>query len=185
MNAGIPALALFASSAVLAGCGNGASERQANDDFRTAEPEQTTASAELTDPDGNAVGTATLTQVDGTLLISLSVTGLPAGQHGAHIHATGQCTPPDFTSAGDHWNPANMNHGTQSEPPNPHAGDLPNIEVGEDGTGTLESATTGTLARLLDGDGAAIIVHADPDDYTTQPAGNSGARIACGSFQAA
>lgn len=143
-----------------------------------------TASATLNDAEGNPVGTVTATESEGGLAISLTVNGLPAGPHGAHIHETGDCSASDFTSAGGHWNPAGTNHGTMSEAPNPHAGDFVNLEVAEDGTGMLEGASNGTLAGLLDADGSAFVIHADPDDYESQPSGNAGARIACGVFSA-
>ena len=109
--------------------------------------------------------------------------GLSPGAHGVHLHTTGSCTAPDFASAGAHLNPGGHQHGT-SNPAGPHLGDLPNITVGSAGTGTVSATLSGTredvLARLFDADGTAVVVHANADDYRTDPSGNSGGRIACG-----
>lgn len=142
------------------------------------------ATAQLKDATGRIVGTATATETPTGLAIGVGVSGLPAGTHGAHIHTTGDCSKSDFTSAGGHWNPTNHNHGTMSAQPNPHAGDLPNMFVKSDGTAQLTGMSAGTFAQLMDADGAAFVIHADPDDYKTQPTGNAGARIACGVFAA-
>jgi Cu-Zn family superoxide dismutase len=143
-----------------------------------------TATAEVRNAQGQPVGTATLSQVTGAVRIILETRGLPPGQKGVHIHAVGKCDPPDFTSAGDHFNPGMKQHGLQN-PQGPHAGDLPNLTIGADGTGRLESTNDRiTLAEgptsLLDADGSAIVVHAAVDDFKTDPTGNSGARLACG-----
>jgi len=143
-----------------------------------------TARAELRNSGGQPVGTATLTQVGGVLRVLVEVQGLPRGAHGVHVHAVGKCDGPDFASAGPHFNPASRQHGALN-PQGPHAGDLPNIEVGADGKGRLESTTemlslgSGTTS-IFDSDGSALVVHAAPDDFRTDPTGNSGARIACG-----
>ena len=153
-------------------------------DTATAEMGTETASAVLRDRDGNEVGTVTATGNGEMLMVSGDAMGMPEGMHGAHIHTTGDCSASDFTSAGGHWNPTDVNHGTQSEEPNPHAGDLPNIEIGADGTGTLEGTSTGTFSGLMDADGSAFVIHQDPDDYESQPSGDAGPRIACGVFSA-
>ena len=142
------------------------------------------ATASLQTATGAAAGRATATDVQGGIRYTLDVTGLPAGTHGAHIHMTGRCDAPDFTTAGGHWNPTAMKHGTMN-PMGPHEGDLPNLIVGTDGRGTLAVTIPGeTMAGLLDTDGAAIVVHAGPDDLKTDPSGASGGRIACGVFAA-
>jgi Cu-Zn family superoxide dismutase len=134
---------------------------------------------------GVDAGRATATEVAGGIRYTLDVKGLPAGTHGAHVHTVGRCDAPDFTTAGGHWNPTMAKHGTMN-PQGPHEGDLPNLVVGNDGRGTLGVTVPGqTMAGLLDADGAAIVVHAGPDDLTTDPSGNSGGRIACGVFAAA
>ena len=138
------------------------------------------ATAPLIDGAGRAAGRATVREVAGGLRVTLDVRGLPAGTHGAHLHTVGSCTPPDFASAGPHWNPAGTKHGSMN-PQGPHAGDLPNLLVGRDGRGTLGVVLAGaTMDALLDADGAAIVVHAAADDLSTDPSGNSGARLACG-----
>jgi Cu-Zn family superoxide dismutase len=143
-----------------------------------------TARAELKNGGGQPVGTATFTQVGSVVRVVLEVQGLPRGTHGVHVHAVGKCDGPDFASAGGHFNPANKQHGALN-PQGAHAGDLPNIEVAPDGKGRLESTTEGFsigsgTTSLFDADGSAIVVHAAPDDFKTDPTGNSGARIACG-----
>ena len=108
------------------------------------------------------------------------------GTHGIHVHAVGRCDPPGFESAGPHWNPMSRQHGTLN-PQGPHMGDMMNITVAMDGSATVNVMTQGgTLRgvdRLLDADGAAVVIHASADDYRTDPSGNSGARIACGVVQ--
>jgi superoxide dismutase, Cu-Zn family len=142
------------------------------------------ASATLQSAEGQPAGTATVSDADGMIRVSLSVEGLPPGAHGAHVHTTGSCEAPAFETAGGHWNPTNAQHGLES-PQGQHAGDMPNLQIGEDGRGTLEYTLEGaTLAGLLDSDGSAIVVHASADDQMTDPSGNSGDRIACGVFRA-
>lgn len=140
--------------------------------------------AVLKDAQGKEVGTATLTSAGGGVKIEVKVANLPSGQHGIHIHAMGKCEAPEFKSAGGHFNPQGKKHGFQN-PEGAHAGDLPNLTVGKDGkasaTFTATNATLGDGEGSLFGpDGTAIVIHADPDDGKTDPAGNSGARIACG-----
>lgn len=130
-------------------------------------------------------GRATATEVAGGIRYTLDVKGLPVGTHGAHIHTIGRCDAPDFTTAGGHWNPTAMKHGSMN-PQGPHEGDLPNLIVDSAGRGTIGMTVPGaTMAQMLDADGAAIVVHAGPDDLMTDPSGNSGGRIACGVFTAA
>jgi Cu-Zn family superoxide dismutase len=143
-----------------------------------------TARAELRNPAGQVVGTATLTQVGRAVRVLLEVQGLPAGAKAVHVHAVGKCDAPGFTTAGNHFNPGGKQHGALN-PAGPHAGDLPNISIGADGKGRLESTTElisllGGPTSIFDGDGSALIVHAAPDDFRTDPTGNSGARTACG-----
>ena len=141
---------------------------------------------QLQDVQGNTVGDATFTPTPDGLQVQVNLTGFAAasqGEHGLHIHQVGQCEPP-FESAGDHFNPTGAEHGFLS-PNGPHVGDLPNIQVDADGNASY-TVTTGlvTLAQgqrsLNDQDGSALILHSGPDDYHTNPSGNSGDRIACG-----
>lgn len=145
------------------------------------------ARARLVDADGAVVGDAVLEETAAGVRVTITVDGLPAGEHGVHVHTTGRCevsADGAFTSAGGHFNPDGRQHGLEN-PAGPHAGDLPNMSVGADGRGTLTATTDRfTLSEgghtLFDADGAAIVVHADRDDLRSDPAGNAGARIACG-----
>lgn len=142
------------------------------------------ATAALQLADGKSAGTATATQVAGALQITLNLEALPAGPRGVHVHMIGQCDAPEFTTAGSHWNPTGAQHGLEN-PQGQHAGDMPNLEVGTDGRGSLTyTLKGGTIDGLLDADGSALVVHAGPDDQKTDPSGDSGGRIACGVFQA-
>lgn len=144
------------------------------------------ATTELRDKDGQSVATATFTEASGGgVSVSITITKLPPGQHGWHIHAVGKCDPPDFMTAGGHFNPENKQHGAQNSQ-GAHAGDLGNLTVGSDGKGSAQfvaKAVTlqeGKPNSLLKSDGNALVIHASPDDEKTDPTGNSGARIACG-----
>ena len=134
------------------------------------------------DTAGRSLGTLTLTETAQGILVSGHLMGLSPGPHGIHLHAVGKCEPP-FTSAGGHWNPTGAEHGTQN-PKGPHLGDMLNVNVGADSTVTVHTMTPGGTLHgvhaLLDADGASIVVHGGPDDYHSNPAGNSGGRIACG-----
>jgi len=142
-----------------------------------------TASAVLKDASGKEVGAATFTVTPSGVLISLDLTAVPPGEHGFHVHTTGKCEPPDFKSAGPHFNPDQTKHGFMT-PEGPHAGDLPNLHVPADGKLQVEvlepNVTLSGEAPLLDADGSALVIHAGADDYKTDPADNSGNRIACG-----
>jgi len=138
------------------------------------------ARAVLRDAAGKEVGQARLRKAGSGLRLSLQASGVAAGTHGVHLHTVGQCNPPDFASAGGHWNPSGRQHG-KDNPAGMHMGDLPNMSVGADGKGSLDVTLDGaSLSALLDADGAAVVVHATADDYKTDPSGNSGGRIACG-----
>lgn len=129
---------------------------------------------------GADVGKVTVREGMDGLRVTIDATGMPPGNHGAHIHMTGRCDAPDFTTAGGHWNPTTAKHGSMN-PAGPHSGDLPNLLIGADGRGTLGATIPdATMAGMLDTDGAAMVIHAGADDLMTDPSGNSGARIACG-----
>ena len=143
---------------------------------------------ELTSSDDEKIGSAVLRQVDNSVEISLKVEGLDPGKHGVHFHETAACDAPDFESAGGHFNPDSSEHGLENEN-GPHAGDLPNVDVAEDGTGELEFATehVSLLAdeknTLMDDDGSALVIHEKEDDGKSDPSGESGDRIACGPLE--
>ena len=145
--------------------------------------EAVTARAELKDARGVRVGEATLQDTPDGVKVSAAFSDLPPGDHAFHVHAVGRCEPP-FESAGGHFNPTNRQHG-RDNPQGAHAGDMPNIEAGERKTASIEVVLKGVTLdtgpnRLLAAAGASLVVHERPDDYVTDPAGNSGARIACG-----
>ena len=133
--------------------------------------------AEIKNASGEVIGSVRAELTAGTAHITGDVHGLPPGAHGLHVHAAGSCVPPDFASAGGHYNPEGKQHGPQN-PQGPHAGDLPNLEVGSDGAATID-ATFQVSASVGAPNGAALVIHANPDDEITDPTGNSGARIAC------
>ncbi len=142
------------------------------------------AAAELRDVSGRTWARATAAQVGDSIRVSIDAAGMTSGTYAAHIHTTGRCDPPDFSSAGPHWNPTGQQHG-QDNLQGMHKGDLPNLLIGADGRGTLEHSIPSAFlaagaSRLLDADGAAVVIHAKPDDYRTDPAGDAGARVACG-----
>jgi Cu-Zn family superoxide dismutase len=134
---------------------------------------------------GQSIGSVRTWQTSGGVAFKIYATGLPHGLHGIHVHSVGRCDPPDFASAGPHWNPLGRQHGLNN-PAGPHAGDMRNVEV--EVNGVLETTVTlpgASVATLLDADGAALVLHASPDDYVSDPSGNSGARIACAVLQPA
>jgi len=128
---------------------------------------------------GQTIGTVRAWQTAGGVSFHVRATGLTHGVHGIHVHPIGRCDPPDFATAGTHWNPTGKQHGLNN-PQGPHAGDIPNVTVAANGvldqTVVLANAT---MAQLLDADGSSIMIHANADDYVSQPAGNSGPKIAC------
>ena len=142
------------------------------------------ARAELKSADGRSFGTVTLTQRADGLAIEGKLTGLPPGIHAIHIHQVGKCEAPAFESADGHFNPSGAQHGSKN-PKGPHAGDLPNVTVADNGTVELNLKTADVTLRagqrsLLDPDGSSLVVHAGPDDLSTDPDGKAGQRIACG-----
>ena len=148
-------------------------------------PSPSSAAAEVRNAAGQVVATATARDQAG-LTVRVEAAGLRPGTYAVHLHAVGRCDAPDYTSAGPHWNPTSNQHG-RLNPLGPHFGDLPNIEIGADGRGRIEFAVaSGSVRRgahpLLDGDGAALVIHANADDYRTDPTGNAGGRMACGVF---
>lgn len=166
---------LAAALALVSACGDEKEETPPT-------PPPTAAATLESRSSSTTTGTATFTDENGKVTLKLEVAGATPGQHGAHIHAVGDCSAPDATSAGGHWNPATHNHGSP-EGGEQHLGDLGNITVGQDGKGTLTISMAGWKlgdSSTSDVVGKAVVIHANPDDFTTQPTGNSGGRVACG-----
>lgn len=141
------------------------------------------AKAVMAPTQGNTTkGIVSFAQQGHSVHITAQISGLTPGAHGFHIHDKGDCSAHDGTSAGGHFNPFGKPHGDPAKP-NHHAGDLPMIVAGSNGVAKFDAMMEGI--SLKDGDKAnilnrSVIIHAMPDDYTTQPTGNSGARVACG-----
>ena len=183
----------LACASLLAACGGGdtaADTAGARDTTLAAAPAGDTAAgataggvtATMRDSAGRELGSVTLTETAQGIAIAGTLRGLPPGEHGFHLHTTGQCTP-TFEAAGGHWNPTGTQHGS-ANPRGPHLGDMPNVTVGADSSVTIQTTTPGGTLRgtnaLLDADGAAVMVHATADDNRTDPSGAAGGRIACG-----
>ena len=144
-----------------------------------AAPDVPVSTADLVSSSGAVLGTVRVFSEPTGVTLRIDAAGVPAGQHGVHVHSTGRCDPPDFTSAGPHWNPGERKHGHRN-PAGFHMGDLGNLGVGADGklvAGLL--VPQATVDALRDVDGAALVLHAKADDEVTDPSGNSGDRIAC------
>jgi superoxide dismutase, Cu-Zn family len=167
-------LPLLSFALVLSGCASYGSN--------VAGGAPTSAVATVRDAGGRELGTLTLSESSSGLATSGTLYHLAPGPHGIHLHTVGRCDG-SFASAGGHWNPTMHQHGFDN-PMGPHVGDMQNIVAGSDSSAIVNVSTRGGILRgtngLIDTDGAAVVVHAGPDDYRTDPAGNSGARIGCG-----
>lgn len=153
--------------------------------FAAAPAVAQTAKAELKTPKGASLGTVDLNETPNGVLLHVRLKGAPAGTHGFHIHAVGKCEGGDFASAGGHFNPRGHKHGLMTQGGH-HAGDLPNLTVAASGELMAELVAASVTLKpgepnsLFDQDGSAIVLHDKADDHKTDPAGDSGPRIACG-----
>lgn len=179
MNQKIGVSALLALLLVTGGCSKG-------DNAKLPVSGENTKSVvtPIINTEGNQIGEASFVEAGDGVTISIRAEGLPPGVKGIHVHETGVCTPPDFTSAGSHFNPTHKEHGYEN-PKGFHLGDLPNIEVDANGKVAAEVTTAeftmkpGAANSIVDHDGSALVIHEKADDYKTDPSGNSGVRIAC------
>jgi Cu-Zn family superoxide dismutase len=187
------AAALLVAASAITACNNdsnGTSATNAADAGNGSGPVTEGPSVPLVDSKGNIIGKVQGGDSDDGARLLIEARGLPPGSHGIHIHETGLCEPPDFKSAGGHWNPAGKQHGGDN-PNGAHAGDLENMIVASDGSVRAEIIVPNAFIQkegrnagpgsfeIADADGAAVVIHVDPDDYRTDPSGNSGERIAC------
>ena len=185
-------LIVSAAAIAAAACGQEAETGNAAqiDQKPDAGPIEEAPAVPLVGSDGTVIGEIKGGDGDTGAVFLVTAQGLPPGVHGLHLHDVGVCEGPSFDSAGPHWNPTNAQHGLQN-PQGPHWGDLPNITVGPDGRFVGEVTIEGSFLKesrlkgsgrggpILDANGAALVIHAEPDDNRTDPSGNSGARIAC------
>jgi Cu-Zn family superoxide dismutase len=169
------------------GCQARQTGQEAEESSAAAEPEvsqqEVVAEAVLAPKSGSELtGRAVFTKTDGEVQLEVTVEHVKPGLHAVHIHETGDCSADDASSAGGHWNPTGVDHGKWGEAPF-HLGDIGNIDVGEDGTGSYTMSTD--LWSIGDGSdhdvvGKAIVVHSGADDFVSQPSGAAGDRIGCG-----
>lgn len=185
-------LLMFLTSTVLMACNQTTQDKEENRNSQEPEHQEVNSTVnknvlvDLKNSDGEVVANVSLVESEsGGVNISIKGENLPPGGHGFHIHENGSCIAPTFESAGAHFNPTGKKHGFEN-PEGPHAGDLKNINVGENGKLSIEAlADMVTLEKgkknsLLKEGGTSLVIHSDPDDYVSQPAGNAGDRIACG-----
>ena len=175
-------LGVLFSVVALTACGSETEQAQEKPGTQESSAELV-GQATLANSAGGEVGQVSFTVTGEVLSLQLDAANLPAGESGFHLHTTGLCDGPDFKSAGGHLNPMDREHGSDN-PSGKHLGDLPNISIGGDGvaqaTIVVSDDAPTALSAIFDEDGSAVMIHAEPDDYQTDPTGNAGSRIACG-----
>lgn len=175
---------ILAAALCLAGCAREAPDAPDNVAGEAASDVVANAptAASLTSSDGQPRGSIMLSEDPTGLTIKVAASGLTAGVHGVHLHDKGLCEGPKFESAGGHWNPGAKQHG-RDNPAGAHLGDLANLTIAADGSGSttflVSGATLSGAGAVGDGDGTSLVIHAKADDYKTDPSGNSGDRVAC------
>ena len=185
MKLSVTVSSIIAIGALVTACSREAERPEAN----MAEPPAMTEAGAMPETialnggDGRPVGSLTLTEDANGVTIKLDASAVPAGTHGVHLHEKGLCEGPKFESAGAHWNPASKKHG-RDNPEGAHLGDLANLDVPASGTASTsfvvgDVTVSGAANPLADADGTSLVVHAKPDDYKTDPSGDSGDRVAC------
>ena len=150
----------------------------------SAAAQKATVKVDLSDGQGKSVGTAELSPAAKGVSINLNLMNLTPGEHAIHVHTAAKCEGPAFASAGPHLNPDMKHHGLQN-PDGPHAGDMPNFTVAADGTAKTTVVAPGVTMgddshSVFSAGGTALVIHANADDMKSDPAGNAGARVACG-----
>jgi Cu-Zn family superoxide dismutase len=185
----ITATALF----LLANCKGSTDNQQEQNEYDTDESldEEVSATDATTEcvamlqgaSGSNVTGSATFTEVgDASVQIRLSISNAEPGSHAVHLHENGDCSASDATSAGGHWNPTDTKHGKRGSGEF-HKGDIANMTVDSVGNGSLEMTVQGwTIGGEAASDilNKAVIIHSGADDFTSQPSGNAGSRVACG-----
>jgi Cu-Zn family superoxide dismutase len=167
----------------IAGCASESDKSTGTSQARPAKTKPTAVAVLSPAPNGQVHGKVTFTQEDEGVRVIADIEGLSPGKHGFHIHDKGDCSAPDFSSAGGHFNPMHSQHGAPTDPMH-HSGDFGNIEANDQGVARFERvfnwlSMTGTNSIL----NHAVIIHEKPDDLKTQPTGNAGGRVACGVIQ--
>jgi len=174
----------FAFSLSIISCKN-YTENSKKESIKPKTVQNKTVSVTLTSKsNSNVVGTVVFSEENGFVKMNALITGLDPGEHAIHIHESSDCSSPDGTSAGGHWNPTNQPHGKWGDTKGYHKGDIGNLIADEEGEGSYYLLTDQWCIdcgdQTKDIIGKAIIVHAGIDDFTTQPTGNAGGRISCG-----
>lgn len=187
---GIAVLALMISACAADTDDSSKSEDEAEEVAVLEEEEAENTSSEeiivdIKSTEDEKIGEAIITETTDGVKLDVEAENLPPGSHGFHIHETGLCEAPDFESAGGHFNPGEEQHGFENAE-GPHAGDIANLEVDEDGKvaasfeNDMVTLKQGEANSLLKEGGTSLVIHSDPDDFVSQPAGDAGDRIACG-----